>query len=59
VHDRVFDPAFTTKAAGAGLGLSIVKRLVDAHRGTVRVENRPTGGTAFYVTFPELEEGGA
>src|SRR5262249_11678554 len=36
---------------GAGLGLSIVSRIVEAHGGTVRVENRPTGGAIFYLNL--------
>lgn len=37
---------------GAGLGLSIVKRIVEAHGGTITVDNRPTGGAVFLMSFP-------
>jgi signal transduction histidine kinase len=37
---------------GAGLGLSIVKRIVDAHGGVITVEDRPTGGAVFSMSFP-------
>jgi signal transduction histidine kinase len=37
---------------GAGLGLSIVKRIAEAHGGTVSVENRPSGGARFCIPFP-------
>lgn len=56
---RVFDPFYqvdgssTREHAGAGLGLSIVKRLVDAHGGSIRVESEVGRGTTFVVTFPE------
>lgn len=39
-------------AGGAGLGLSIVKRIVEAHGGTVTVDNRPAGGARFSLRFP-------
>jgi signal transduction histidine kinase len=63
---RVFDAFFqvdsssTREHGGAGLGLSIVKRLVDAHEGQVRVESEPGQGATFYVTIPDtaVESGG-
>jgi signal transduction histidine kinase len=42
----------TTKATGVGLGLSIVSKIVDGHRGTIRVENAAEGGVVFTLFFP-------
>ena len=55
ILDKVFDKFFkvdNSKAGGLGLGLSIVKGLVEAHKGTVKVENLPAGGAVFTVTIP-------
>ncbi len=53
IMNRIFDPFFTTKAAGegSGLGLNIVRRIVDRHDGEIHVENRPDGA-AFTITLP-------
>lgn len=50
--DRVFDDFYTTKERGAGLGLSIVRRLVNDLGGSVRVESEPGNGTRFTVQLP-------
>ncbi len=50
--DRLFSPFFTTKPGGTGLGLCNVRRIVDAHGGTVRVESAPGRGTRFEIQFP-------
>lgn len=47
-----FDPFFTTKAVGVGMGLSLAKRLLEALEGTIRLKNRPGGGTAAIVLLP-------
>jgi len=52
---HLFDPYFTTKAAGVGLGLAIVHRIVEAHRGEIRAENRPEGGASFEVLLPKID----
>jgi signal transduction histidine kinase len=53
VRGRIFDPFFTTKdvGEGTGLGLDIVRRVVDAHGGSIDVESSP-GGTSFHVRLP-------
>lgn len=54
---RVFEPFFTTRAGGTGLGLALVQRIVSAHAGRVEVECPPSGGTAFRVWLPLRPEG--
>jgi signal transduction histidine kinase/ABC-type uncharacterized transport system substrate-binding protein len=49
---KVFDPFFTTKAQGLGVGLSIARTIVDAHKGLIWVENRPEGGAVFWISLP-------
>ncbi len=51
VLPRVFEPFFTTKAKGAGLGLAVVRRIVEDHRGRVGVESSPSG-TTFSLVLP-------
>ncbi|HET9554177.1 MAG TPA: ATP-binding protein, partial [Anaeromyxobacteraceae bacterium] len=52
VRARIFEPFFTTKATGTGLGLAVVKRIVDGHGGEVGVTSRPGAGTTFTLRFP-------
>ena len=49
---RVFEPFFTTRATGTGLGLSVVRRVVHAHGGHVRAAPRPGGGARFELVLP-------
>ena len=51
-EERVFDPDFTTRARGTGLGLPIVRQTVRAHGGEVTGRNRPEGGAEFIVRLP-------
>src|SRR5262249_27487993 len=52
IREQLFTPFVTTKARGTGLGLSTVKRLVEAHQGTIEVECPPEGGTTMTVRLP-------
>jgi two-component system sensor histidine kinase FlrB len=55
---RLFDPFFTTRAGGTGLGLAVVAMTVAHHGGQVRARNRPGGGAEFQIDLP-LHRAGA
>ena len=58
--ERVWEPDFTTKSRGTGLGLALVRQTVQAHGGRVWARNRPDGGAEFGVALPAAEgRGGA
>lgn len=52
IRERIFQPFFTTKARGTGLGLAIARQIVDAHRGSLRVESDGVSETTFIVDLP-------
>jgi signal transduction histidine kinase len=52
VKGRIFEPFFTTKASGTGLGLAVVKRIVEGHGGAVSVRSAPGTGAVFALRFP-------
>jgi signal transduction histidine kinase len=52
VRDRIFSPFFTTKPRGSGLGLPIVRKIVDAHEGRIDLEVGAERGTTFRVVLP-------
>jgi signal transduction histidine kinase len=50
--DRVFEPYYSTKDTGTGLGLAVTKKIVEEHGGRIRVESAPGEGTTFEVDLP-------
>jgi len=55
--DTLFAPFVTTKEHGLGIGLTIVRSIVEAHGGTITARNHPDGGATFTVTLRRSEEG--
>ena len=51
-RERIFDHFFTTKAEGLGMGLAIVRSIVESHAGTITGENVEDGGARFHFTLP-------
>ncbi len=55
--DRLFEPFYTTKPEGLGMGLSISQTIIKAHGGAMGAVNNPDGGATFHFTLPMAEEG--
>jgi C4-dicarboxylate-specific signal transduction histidine kinase len=55
--DWVFEPFHTTKSGGLGLGLAICRSIVEAHHGSIAVENNPGGGATVRLVLPVSREG--
>ena len=53
---RIFEPYVTTKARGTGLGLPIVKKIVEEHQGSIEISNAPEGGARIVIRLPLVKE---
>ncbi|MDY6862407.1 MAG: ATP-binding protein, partial [Thermodesulfobacteriota bacterium] len=53
IMDNIFNPFFTTKSKGFGLGLAIAYRIVGYHGGTIEIENQHGKGSTFVIKFPD------
>ncbi|WCM43433.1 ATP-binding protein [Flavobacterium sp. CBA20B-1] len=52
IKDKIFEPKFTTKTSGMGLGLAMIKNMIEAYGGTIHFETMIDKGTTFYVQLP-------
>ncbi len=57
VRDRIFDPFFSTRSSGSGLGLPTARKIVEAHGGSIQVQSEPGKGSQFTIRLP-LGNGG-
>jgi len=55
---RIYDPYYTSKPAGTGLGLAVAQKIMDAHGGAIEVESREGAGTRVALRFPFMEKEG-
>jgi C4-dicarboxylate-specific signal transduction histidine kinase len=59
IADQLFEPFFSTKSEGTGMGLAIARGIVEAHGGTLKGENCESGGACFTVRLPMAKDDGA
>jgi signal transduction histidine kinase len=52
IRDKIFDPLFTTRAKGIGLGLAVCKSIIERHQGNIEVESQLGKGTTFRIKLP-------
>ena len=52
IAEKLFEPKFTTKSSGSGLGLPMVNKIIKDYDGSIRFRNNPDKGTTFIITLP-------
>ncbi len=55
-HDQIFEPFYTTKKEGTGMGLAIAKKIINDHNGEIELISKENFGTVFRITFPAKRE---
>ena len=53
LKEKIFEPYFTTKSSGTGLGLAMSKQIIQQYKGTILVESQVDKGTLFTIEFPK------
>jgi len=56
ILDNIFNPFFTTKRQGTGLGLSLSKKIIESHGGTIGIDNRIGEGATFIINLPRRQK---
>jgi len=56
IRDQIFDPFYTTKTDGSGIGLSLCRRIITDHRGSINIETSTWGGANFIIELPITEK---
>ena len=56
LHHQIFEPFFSTKSYGSGLGLAVVYQIIEAHHGEIHLDSKLGSGTTFHIVLPSTAE---